>query len=76
MPEGPDASGTAEAIRAAEAVRSGDGPSVVAGEGRALTVGVTMLAYTVGVISLLVGALLAVAGLAGQVFSAWKSAGR
>ncbi|MEU9504154.1 hypothetical protein [Streptomyces sp. NPDC048196] len=75
MPEESDASGTAEATRAAEAVRSGDGTSAVAGEGRALTVGVTMLAYTVGVLSVLVGALLAVAGLTGQVFSAWKSAG-
>ncbi|BDM71055.1 hypothetical protein HEK616_45420 [Streptomyces nigrescens] len=75
MPEEAEVPGTAEAAGAGEAGQAGDGPSAVADGGRALTVGVTVLAYTVGVISVLVGALLAMAGLTGQVFSAWKSAG-
>ncbi len=41
--------------------------------GRELTPGVAMLAATVAVISIVVGALLAAGGLTGHVFGAWKS---
>ncbi|MFF4606242.1 hypothetical protein ACFY12_26335 [Streptomyces sp. NPDC001339] len=52
----------------------GDPPDRSPG-GRELTVGVTMLAGAVALIGILVGGLMAGVSLAGQVFSAWQSAG-
>ncbi|MFG2827606.1 hypothetical protein ACGFWI_09105 [Streptomyces sp. NPDC048434] len=44
--------------------------------GRQLTPGTAMLATTVGVISIVVGALLAAVSLTGRTFGAWKSSTR